>query len=282
MGRIGRGLIVGLVTAFALAGTPAAPARAASEPDRDAAATLLLLINADRAAAGVAPLVPSIPATTIAEAWSQHMIDIGDLAHNDDWFSSESKRRLGAGAVGENVATNIDLADAHRRLMASPGHRANILDARFHHVGIGVVRGPTGAFWITEDFLQIKDVPAAATSTVTPQPAPPPPRPSAGKTPPPPPAAPPPVATAAAAPPAHPAPTAPPQPQVVEELPQPVDPARAAIDDGPIGLPGELAAPARGLLLLPDGPARTVPFVLVLGAAALLIRNVVRLRHLRR
>jgi uncharacterized protein YkwD len=47
-------------------------------------------------------------------------------------------RAGGKGQVGENIAFDISIEGAHRRLMNSPGHRANILDPRFTHLGVGV------------------------------------------------------------------------------------------------------------------------------------------------
>jgi len=41
-------------------------------------------------------------------------------------------------AAGENLAKGIDTpANIHKALMKSPTHRKNILDRRFHHVGVG-------------------------------------------------------------------------------------------------------------------------------------------------
>jgi hypothetical protein len=40
---------------------------------------------------------------------------------------------------GENVAQAASASMAHRLLMESPGHRQNILDPRYTHVGIGTI-----------------------------------------------------------------------------------------------------------------------------------------------
>jgi hypothetical protein len=150
------------------------------------------MVNQERVTAGIAPLAISDVAVQVAEGWSIHMATANDLAHNDGWFAQDTRDRAGAQAVGENVAYNADLADAHRRLMASPGHRANILDSRFQQVGIGAVKGPTGSWWITEDFMQSRaaaNAAATVASTVPPAgaPAPPavsPPPPASAPTPP--------------------------------------------------------------------------------------------------
>ena len=60
--------------------------------------------------------------------------------------------------VGENIyycsvsddVYNVDYA--HRALMNSPGHRANILEPRFVKIGLGIYRNAKGEFWVTEMF----------------------------------------------------------------------------------------------------------------------------------
>lgn len=54
---------------------------------------------------------------------------------------------------------NGSVEDAHRRLMASRGHRSNILDARFDAVGISIVHDNNGALFITQDFVDTKASP---------------------------------------------------------------------------------------------------------------------------
>jgi uncharacterized protein YkwD len=36
----------------------------------------------------------------------------------------------------------------------SHNHRANILNPDFTHVGVGILRGPDGMFYITQEFVQ--------------------------------------------------------------------------------------------------------------------------------
>jgi uncharacterized protein YkwD len=144
--------------------------------DAAGAGQLLALANADRSANGVPPLVARDDVTSIAIEFSKRMVAAGDIFHNDDYFSSASHTRLDAKSLGENVAMNRDIVDAHTRLMASPGHRANLLDPKFSVVGIGVVRDGRGIAFITEDFIQPKSaigvVTAAPAPTVQPGPAP--------------------------------------------------------------------------------------------------------------
>lgn len=123
---------------------------------------LLALVNAERQAAGLRPLAPHPGIAAIAEGHALQMAARGELFHNDGYFSTDVRRRLGAGALGENVARNTDLEDAHRRLMASPHHRANVLDPRFGAAGFAVVATPDGVLYVTEDFAELRPVPATA------------------------------------------------------------------------------------------------------------------------
>ena len=52
---------------------------------------------------------------------------------------------LGAGRVGTAPAAVV------RAWMASPGHRANILNCRLRHLGVGVALS-RGQLWWTQDF----------------------------------------------------------------------------------------------------------------------------------
>jgi uncharacterized protein YkwD len=58
------------------------------------------------------------------------------------------KARIFYLVVGENLAFAPNLAIAHRGLMESPGHRANILRPNFGHLGIGIIRIPAGEDYV--------------------------------------------------------------------------------------------------------------------------------------
>jgi uncharacterized protein YkwD len=56
-------------------------------------------------------------------------------------------------SVGENIAYNYPTAEAVMRgWLASPGHRANILHASFHRIGVGCTVDAAGKRWWTQDF----------------------------------------------------------------------------------------------------------------------------------
>lgn len=128
----------------------------------EAAQRLLDLANAERRNAGLGGLSSRDDIVAIALAHSQQMAQAGDLFHSDSFFGSAVKNLLNAAVRGENVAYNGDIDNTHARLMASPGHRANLLDARFSVVGFGVVKAADGRYFVTQNFIQPAGAPRAA------------------------------------------------------------------------------------------------------------------------
>lgn len=131
-----------------------------STPDA-ARARMAELVNRARAEQGLPSLAPRADVTDIAMRWSESMAQAGGLSHNDAYFAPETRRRLNAKVLGENVARAGTIDQAHDALMASEHHRANILDARFDVIGFGAVY-QNGSWWVTQDFLQSRGEPAAA------------------------------------------------------------------------------------------------------------------------
>ncbi|MDP9403901.1 MAG: CAP domain-containing protein [Actinomycetota bacterium] len=153
----------------------------AEEPG--AAARILSLVNRDRAAAGLAPLESRGQIVSVAQGHSRDMAGRRTIWHNDAYFTDSTRRSLNARGLGENVAMNSSVDDAHRRLMASPGHRANILKDSFDAVGISVVHDEQGMFYVTQNFVDSAapaeapgvaqtPTPAKAAATRVPSPAP--------------------------------------------------------------------------------------------------------------
>lgn len=126
---------------------------------------LLGLINADRAAEGADALSLNDLLDQAANAHTSDMLDQGYFEHNAPDGSTPGDRIESAGyhpqTWGENIAYVSDdgngQADAaeveqlHQNLMNSPGHHANLVNADFHDVGLGIeVRD--GKVMLTEDF----------------------------------------------------------------------------------------------------------------------------------
>ena len=134
------------------------PADPSPIDDDKAEAWALSLLQRDRAALGVAPLQLDSHLAAIARA---HSVDMRD--HKFFGHRSPSTGMLGARlstiayraiTYGENLARNDRLGEAEASLLASVGHRQNIINPRFTHVGIGVARDLDGDWYVTQDFAR--------------------------------------------------------------------------------------------------------------------------------
>ncbi len=118
--------------------------------------TFLDRTNALRSSVGVAPLREHGTLTAKAEAWAQHMARTGRLEHSNLSANLPGVNWL---ALGENVGwssqTDDTLLRLHNMLVASPGHRANLVDRRFTHMGVGVATDSRGRVWVAEVFAKI-------------------------------------------------------------------------------------------------------------------------------
>jgi Ca2+-binding RTX toxin-like protein len=136
---------------------------------------MLDLINVERAAQGLAPLVLELNLNTSADAHSVWMASTDTFDHEGVNGSSATDRMRDAGMdfsgfwqSAENIAA-VSISGAsrlydevdrlHRNLMNSPGHRANLLDPDLTVIGIGITTGPltydSGRFdsvFVTQNF----------------------------------------------------------------------------------------------------------------------------------
>jgi uncharacterized protein YkwD len=70
----------------------------------------------------------------------------------EDPFDRMREAKVRYLTAGENLALARTLPAAHRGLMESPGHRANILRPQFGRVGIGVLDGGVHGLMVTQNF----------------------------------------------------------------------------------------------------------------------------------
>ncbi len=107
---------------------------------------LYSMVNQARGANGKGRLALSDSLSRRAHNHSEQMADSGSLFHS---CLECGKRR--SPSMAENIGVGGSIGAVHDALMASSGHRENILDSRFDRVGIGVVRRG-GRVWVTELF----------------------------------------------------------------------------------------------------------------------------------
>jgi hypothetical protein len=118
---------------------------------------IVRLVNAERTKAGLDPLTVDSRLTDIARQHSQLMLSRKTLSHQLSGEGDVRQRVISSGVrfdmSGENVAYDRDAASAHRSLMNSPPHRANILRPEFTTIGVGVVR-IGDSIYVTQDFAR--------------------------------------------------------------------------------------------------------------------------------
>jgi uncharacterized protein YkwD len=133
---------------------PFSVANARPRPDLEAA--MLVLVNEERGKAGLPALQADPQALDTARAHSQDMFARGYFSHIGPDGASPFDRMRGNGlrfrTAGENLALAPTLAMAHKGLMNSPGHRANILQPAFGRLAIGILDGGRHGLMVTQTF----------------------------------------------------------------------------------------------------------------------------------
>ncbi|MGB5864612.1 MAG: CAP domain-containing protein, partial [Sulfitobacter sp.] len=158
---------------------------------------MLDLMNAERQAAGLNPLVFNNDLNEASEDHSRWMLDTDTFSHTGVDGSSSRARIESAGyelegswRTGENIGwvseggadgLSDEVIRLHENLMNSPGHRANILNPDFEEVGLGIEEGdfarPNGsvdAVFVTQNFGTtdaVADAPVADAAVVDQTPA---------------------------------------------------------------------------------------------------------------
>ncbi len=118
---------------------------------------MLQLINQEREKAGLSPLKMDKDLVKLARLKSQDMIDYNYFSHTSPTYGSPFQMMNDFGIqyryAGENIAGNRSVDSAHQALMNSSGHRANILNANYNYIGIGIVDGGPYGKMFTQMFV---------------------------------------------------------------------------------------------------------------------------------
>ena len=151
-------------TGFPDAGLPGGGTNPGGDPANaeQAESDVFDMVNEERTAAGVNPLSWSDALYELAKAHSNDMCDRGFFSHvNPEGEDPSGRGRAGhAGTytfnpcvpdpffgVGENIAMGQTSAQqVMDGWMNSPGHRANILNGSYTHIGVGLCSG-CGTHW---------------------------------------------------------------------------------------------------------------------------------------
>lgn len=118
---------------------------------------MLNLLNQERMNNGLAALQVDARLVALARQKSQDMLVNNYFGHTSPSYGSPFQMMRAAGisyhTAGENLAGASNAATAHSALMNSSGHRANILNPAYTHVGIGAVSGSRFGMLFTQMFL---------------------------------------------------------------------------------------------------------------------------------
>lgn len=118
-------------------------------------AEVVHLVNQRRAEHGLKPLIQDWQLSRVARYKSQDMKDLGYFSHTSPTYGSPFQMMKSFGisyrTAGENIAKGYASPEAVvNAWMNSPGHRANILNSTYTHIGVGYV--PSGNYW-TQMFI---------------------------------------------------------------------------------------------------------------------------------
>lgn len=120
---------------------------------------MIRLLNAERARAGMGPLSLCGRLNVAAQGHSNYQAASGVLSHTGSGGSNPGNRIDSAGYAWTSYAENVAfsgpgyaVADIVKMWMASPGHRANILNPNLVHVGLARTPDKAGDMYWTQDF----------------------------------------------------------------------------------------------------------------------------------
>jgi uncharacterized protein YkwD len=144
-----RKLLLSLVTTIAIVLLPTAAAQAATTVSYQAAGEqqVLTLLNQIRAQHHLTPLTASSPLRNAARAHSADMLQKSYFDHNSpsETWDARIARYLKSPLTGENIAWGQGAYGTPTGIvsqwMHSPTHRAIILTASLHRVGLGLALG---------------------------------------------------------------------------------------------------------------------------------------------
>ncbi|AZO93816.1 SCP-like extracellular protein [Iocasia frigidifontis] len=113
-----------------------------ANPPSNQESQLLNLVNQERRKNDLPVLKASGELNRVARVKAQDMVDNNYFSHNSPTYGSPfdmlDQFNVEYQYAGENLAKNTSVSRAHSALMRSSGHRRNILNPNFTHIGIGV------------------------------------------------------------------------------------------------------------------------------------------------
>lgn len=134
----------------------AAPANAAVVSETKLQGDIAYLTNKQRTANGCKAVHVDVRLTSAARVQSTYMAQTGSFSHvgrGGSTFVARVKAARYPQPAGENIAygyrTGVDVV---KGWMASPPHRANILNCKATTLGVGAVYAKSGTVYFTQEF----------------------------------------------------------------------------------------------------------------------------------
>jgi hypothetical protein len=140
-----RALSAALTLLMALGLFVALPGRALAGPDEG---SFFSAVNSARSANGLPALAYSGELAAVARRQAERMASSNKLYHNPSLGSEVSGWQI----VAENVGYGPTWSGIQQAFMASPDHRANILDPQLSQLGVGTAVGNDGRLWVAQVF----------------------------------------------------------------------------------------------------------------------------------
>ncbi|MCM3489828.1 stalk domain-containing protein [Alkalihalophilus marmarensis] len=110
---------------------------------------IFILTNEERQKHNRSPLALDVELSNVARIKSKDMHDVGYFAHNSPTYGTPfemmDRFNISYRAAGENIAAGYTGADqVTNGWINSPGHHRNMINDRFHRIGIGYYSGNKG------------------------------------------------------------------------------------------------------------------------------------------
>ena len=118
---------------------------------------IVLLVNNERAAAGLNALSENSGLDNVATLKSEDMVKLDYFSHTSPTYGSPfqmlTQFNISYTAAGENIAYGQPTPeDVMNGWMNSPGHRANILNVNYTQIGVGIAQKSNGQYVWTQEF----------------------------------------------------------------------------------------------------------------------------------
>lgn len=115
------------------------------------------LVNKARKKNNLPSLKVDLKITKVARIKSQDMIDNDYFSHYSPTYGSPfdmlDRFEINYLQAAENIAANSSVDSAHESLMNSSGHRRNILNPDYTHIGVGIKRSDKYGYIFTQMFV---------------------------------------------------------------------------------------------------------------------------------